>query len=72
MAQTKTAFFFPEVTKEAITYIEFEDPFSGVRLYELVGVYERPLRLRDVPHECRPYKGCLFVSWLSVFATYVA
>ena len=62
MAQTKQAFFFPEVTKEAITYIEFEDPFSGVKLYELVGVYERPLTLRSVPHACRPYKGCLFVS----------
>ena len=55
--------FFPlKVTREAITAIEFEDPFDNMRMFGLVGVESRGLTLEDVPQEYRPYKGCLFVS----------
>jgi len=55
--------FFPlKVTKEAITAVEYEDPFEHMKMFGLVGVESKALTLEDVPQEYRPYKGCLFVS----------
>ena len=55
--------FFPlKVTKEAITAVEYEDPFEHMKMFGLVGVESKALTLEDVPQEYRPYQGCLFVS----------
>ena len=56
------AAFFKEVSRRAILQIEYEDPFENIKLFSLVGIEKRPITLRDVPTDYRPYKGCIFVS----------
>ena len=56
------ACFFKEVSWHAILEIEYEDPFEKIKLFSLVGVEKRPITLKDVPAEYRPYEGCIFVS----------
>ena len=64
------ATFFKEISRQAILQIEYEDPFETITLFHLIGVERRPLTLADVPVDYRPYKGCIFVSDLSVFINY--
>lgn len=64
------ATFFKEISRQAILQIEYEDPFETITLFHLIGVERRPLTLADVPVDYRPYKGCIFVSDLSVFNNY--
>ena len=54
--------FFKEVSRHSILEIEYEDPFESVKFFHLIGVEKKPLTLKDVPAEYRPYKGCIFVS----------
>ena len=54
--------FYKEVSRQAILEIEYEDPFETIKLFNLIGVEKRPVTLKDVPAEYRPYDGCIFVS----------
>lgn len=56
------ATFFREVSWHAILEIEYEDPFKKIKLFNLTGSEKRPVTLKYVPAEYRPYKGCIFVS----------
>ena len=56
------ATFFREVSWHAILEIEDEDPFKKIKLFNLTGSENRPVTLKYVPIEYRPYKGCIFVS----------
>lgn len=59
--------FYRKVTWHSILEIEYEDPFETIKLFNLIGVEKRPVTLKDVPAEYRPYEGCIFVS-KNVFA----
>ena len=54
--------FYKEPSWHAILEIEYEDPFEKIKLFNLTGVEKRPVTLKDVPAEYRPYEGCIFVS----------
>lgn len=54
--------FFQKVTRHAILEIEYENPFEDFKFFSLVGIDKRPITLKDVPAEYRPYEGCIFVS----------
>ena len=54
--------FFKKVTRHAILEIEYENPFEDFKFFSLVGIDKRPITLKDVPAEYRPYEGCIFVS----------
>jgi hypothetical protein len=54
--------FYKAVSWHSILEIEYEDPFEKIKLFNLIGVEKRPVTLKDVPAEYRPYEGCIFVS----------
>ena len=56
------ALFFHEINQRNVLDVEYRDPFTDLKLFDLVGVERRALTLEDVPQEYRPYPGCIFVS----------
>ena len=54
--------FYREPSWHAILETEYEDPFEKIKLFNLIGAEKRPITLKDVPAEYRPYEGCIFVS----------